>query len=112
MQGNNALLVRQIHNRAATLQADCGAPPALAAASSHFARGDDSPAFASALATAAQQAPHCERNLFVARAILQVAFASRLRAHYPFQEINVSIMLSCAAPHGHLANQSGSSLES
>ena len=74
LQGDNADLVRQIHNRAAKLQADCGALPALAAASAHYARGDDSAAFASALASAAQQAPHCERDLFAARAILQVVF--------------------------------------
>lgn len=93
MQGNNALLVRQIHNRAADLQAACGTLPALAGASSHYARGDDCAAFASALATAAQQAPHCERDLFVARAILQVVLASRLHLH------SCIILLSCAATH-------------
>ena len=70
-QGDNAL-ARQLHNSAARLQADCGVPSALAAASSHFARGDNSAAFATALATFAQRAPHCERDLFAARAVLQV----------------------------------------
>ena len=70
-QGNNEL-ARCIHNKAAKLQAGSGDSSALAAASSHFARGDDSTAFATALAAVAQRAPQSERDLFAARAVLQV----------------------------------------
>ena len=70
-QGNNEL-ARCIHNKAAKLQAGSGDSSALAATSSHFARGDDSTAFANTLAAVAQQAPHSERDLFAARAVLQV----------------------------------------
>lgn len=83
LQGDSALLVKQIHNRAAQLQACCEAPPALAAASSHFARGDDCAAFATVLAAAAHRAPHCERDLFAVRAILQVTILQRLETRQP-----------------------------
>ena len=105
LQGANALLVRHIHNKAAQLQADYGAPPALAAASSHFARGDDCAAFATALAIAAQRAPHCERDLFAARAILQVPFVSRLESRTCPHMAKCSCIVWCSSAGEHWCSQ-------
>lgn len=71
-------MARLLHDGAAQLEAGRGGPHAFAAASMHFARGDDAPNFAKALVKAARQAPQAERELFAVRAVLQVCFCIRL----------------------------------
>lgn len=71
MQGDTAL-VRSIHNKAGQIQELFSAADTLAAASAHFARGDDSGEFALTLIGAAELAHPSEWDLFAARAMMQV----------------------------------------
>jgi hypothetical protein len=88
MKGNTAL-GRKIHSRAGLIQNISGASDSLAAASAHFARGDDSEEFASTLFSAAEHAHHRELDLFVARAVMQVRL---------FSGAAVAYLLDCCSP--------------